>query len=132
MTRPPPSAPSGHPLLRALFLGLGLALTGLAFAGAFLPVLPTVPFLILAVACFARSSPRLEAWLLNHRMFGPMLRDWRERGAIPMRAKWLALAGCALGFTLFVRGSQPGWPLMLLVGGVMVFAVSYVFSRPTA
>ncbi|NPD16477.1 YbaN family protein [Xinfangfangia sp. D13-10-4-6] len=124
--------PPGTPLSRALFLLLGLFFTGLGFVGALLPVLPTVPFLILAVACFTRSSTRLERWLLAHPQFGPLLRDWREKGAIPRRAKWMAAGGMALGFALFVLGSQPGWPLIALVLAVMGYGLYFVWSRPDA
>lgn len=113
-------------------MALGLFFTGLGFVGAFLPVLPTVPFLILAAACFTRSSARMEAWLLNHPQFGPLLRDWREKGAIPRRAKWMAAAGCSFGFLLFLWGSQPGWPLILPVAAIMGFGVVFVFTRPDA
>ena len=126
------AAPERHAALRWLFLGLGLFFTGLGFVGAFLPVLPTVPFLIVAAACFARSSTRLETWLLDHPHFGPLLRDWRERGAIPLRAKRMSLAGTLLGFGLFVAFSHPGWPLMLAVAGLMGVGLIYVFTRPTA
>lgn len=122
-----------HPaVVRALFLALGLFFTGLGFLGAFLPVLPTVPFLIVAAACFARSSERLESWLLSHPRFGPMLRDWRERGAVPMRGKWMSLAGTSLGFVLFYVLRQPSWPLALGVAALMSVGVIYVFTRPTA
>ena len=118
--------------MRGLYLALGLLFTALAFIGIFLPVLPTVPFLIVAVACFARSSPRLENWLLSHAHFGPMLRDWRERGAIPLRGKLMALAGCAFGFVMFITFSHPAWWLIASVAAMMIGALSYVFTRPTA
>ena len=117
---------------RAFFLVLGLAFTGLGFVGAFLPVLPTVPFLILAAACFARSSARLEAWLLSHPYFGPLLADWFARGAIPLRAKRAALAGMALGFAIFLVVADPGWPLILAVAALMGVGLAYVFTRPNA
>jgi uncharacterized membrane protein YbaN (DUF454 family) len=63
-------------------------LTG--FVGIFLPVLPTTPFVLLAAFCLSRSSSRAEQWLLNHPRFGPTVRDWRQRRAIPLRAKQLA------------------------------------------
>jgi len=68
--------------LRGVYLAAGLAFVGLVFIGAFLPVLPTTPFLIVAVACFARSSKPLENWFLEHRRLGPILQEWRCRGAI--------------------------------------------------
>ena len=71
--------------MRRVYFIIGLALAAVGIVGAFLPVLPTTPFLLLALACFSRSSPRLETWLLTHPKFGAPLRAWRERGAIPAR-----------------------------------------------
>lgn len=95
-------------------------------------MLPTVPFLIVAVACFARSSPRLERWMLSHPHFGPLLRDWRERGAIPLYGKLMALGGCVTGFALFVHFGHPARWLAVAVAVMMIGALSFVFSRPTA
>jgi uncharacterized membrane protein YbaN (DUF454 family) len=110
---------------------LGFVFVAIGFVGAFLPVLPTTPFLILATTCFARSSPRLENWLLSHPRFGPSLRAWREDGAIPPRAKLLALAGMSLGFLLFWIGTAPGPTLMASVGALMLAGLVYVFTRPS-
>lgn len=123
---------SDNPFIRALFLALGVLFVLLGFIGLFLPVMPTVPFLIVAAGCFTRSSERLEAWLLGHPRFGPLLIDWRERGAIPRRAKWFALIGSASGFLIFVLFRAPGWPLALIVGFGIALAMIYVFSRPDA
>ena len=92
--------------------------------------MPTTIFLILAAACFARSSPRLEAKILNHPQFGPFVRNWRERGAIPRSGKLLSTVGMALGFYAFYRGSQPGLLLMAVVATVFVSVGIYVWSRP--
>jgi uncharacterized membrane protein YbaN (DUF454 family) len=118
-------------IMRAVFLALGVGFVALGFIGAFLPVLPTTPFLILAAACFARSSPRLENWLLQHPRFGSLLRGWRERGAIPVKAKLMALGGMAIGFAGFWFGSHPGLWLMAAVALLMLTGLIYVFSRPS-
>ncbi|WP_456633040.1 YbaN family protein [Bradyrhizobium sp. USDA 10063] len=117
--------------MRRVYLVLGLFFIAIGFVGAFLPLLPTTPFLILATTCFARSSPRLENWLLSHPRFGPALRAWREHGAIPSRAKLLALAGMSVGFLLFWIGSAPGPILTASVGVLMLTGLVYVFTRPS-
>lgn len=83
--------------LRALWVAGGLLALGTGLVGIFLPLLPTTPFVLLAAFCFARSSPRLEAWLLAHARFGPMIRNWRDHHAIPLRAKQLAWTMMAIG-----------------------------------
>jgi len=115
---------------RAAFLSLGYFFVGLGFVGAFLPVLPTVPFLILAAACFARSSPRLEAWLMEHRQFGPSLVRWRERGAIPRRMKAVSCAGMIVGYALFWFSASPGPLMASLVAALMLVGAAYVLTRP--
>ncbi|MGE0062114.1 MAG: YbaN family protein [Xanthobacteraceae bacterium] len=117
--------------MRRLYLALGLACVATGFVGAFLPVLPTTPFLILAAACFARSSPRLERWLLDHPRFGPALRAWREHGAIPRSAKRMALIGTSLGFAVFWIGTGPGPAVTAGVAALMLTGLVYVFSRPS-
>jgi len=117
--------------MRYVYLGLGLVFVALGVIGAFLPVLPTTPFLIVAAACFALSSPRLESWLLNHPQFGPMLRAWREHGAIPRKAKLMALSGVSISFVLFWIASNPGPLLLIGVGALMLTGLVYVFTRPT-
>ena len=122
---------AGQGTLRAAYLAAGLFFVALGFVGAFLPVLPTTPFLILAAACFARSSRRLETWLLDHPRFGPLLRGWRERGAIPPKAKIMSLAGTSSGFALFWFGGNPGPALTAGVAGLMLVGLAYVFTRPS-
>lgn len=119
-------------MTRALFFVLGLALTALGIVGAFLPLLPTTVFLILAAACFARSSPRLEAWILNHKQFGPLVLNWREHGVIPPRAKALACGGMALGFVGFWFGAHPRPWLTLLVAAILAACAAFVLTRPSA
>jgi uncharacterized membrane protein YbaN (DUF454 family) len=114
---------------RFAFLVAGLVFVGLALIGAMLPVMPSTVFLILAAACFARSSPRLEAWLLGHPRFGPLLRDWRQRGAIPRPAKRLAVLGMAMGFIVTVA-LRPGLPVITMTAAVLLAAGLFVTTRP--
>ncbi|MEY4907219.1 MAG: hypothetical protein RL260_937 [Pseudomonadota bacterium] len=91
------SAPRRPAWQRALWLLAGGLSLLLGIAGIFLPLLPTTPFVLLAAACFSRGSARCEAWLLHHPRFGPMVRDWRQHRAVPLRAKQLALVMMTIG-----------------------------------
>lgn len=105
-------------------------MVALGFIGALLPVMPTTIFLILAAGCFARSSPRLERWLLDHPRYGPALRTWREQGAVSRKGKTCACLGMALGFALFWWGAHPSWKPALGVGLLFLASAAYVLSRP--
>lgn len=78
--------------MKYIYLPIGFLSLALGVAGIFLPVLPTTPFLLLSAALFFRSSPRAYQWLLNHKLLGPYIRDFRESRAIPLRAKVIALS----------------------------------------
>lgn len=93
-------SPHGDRRIRALLIGAGVILTGVGIAGIVLPLLPGMPFLILAAACFARSNRRLYNWLLNHRLVGPPLHAWRNHRRIPRWVKPRAVAAVILAFGL--------------------------------
>lgn len=93
----PPQRPPVARWLRVAWLAAGALSLLTGVVGIFLPLLPTTPFVLLAAYCFARGSPRWEAWLLAHPRFGRMVRDWRERRAIPLRVKQLAWTMMAIG-----------------------------------
>lgn len=115
--------------MRIVWLSLGFLFTGLAFVGVALPLLPTVPFLLLAAFCFARSSERFHDWLVHHPTLGPPIRDWRASGAIRRRAKWLATASIAAAFGLSVAMGLAAWVLIaqaVTLSCVMLF----IWSRP--
>ncbi|WP_150290404.1 YbaN family protein [Sphingobium estronivorans] len=117
-------------MLRHFYLFSGFLSLGLGAVGVFLPLLPTVPFMILAAFCFARSSPRLEARLLEHRHFGPHIRRWRGNGAISRRGKKAALAAFAFSVVLALFFSPFPWCLIpvaaALIGG------TWIWTRPEA
>ncbi len=120
----------GHPLARGAWLVLGFFFVLLGIIGALLPVMPTTIFLIAATACFTRSSPRFEAWLLNHRHFGPPLRAWRENGGVSRHGKIAACTGMAMGFGIFWLAVRPGPLLALGVAVFLLASAAYVVSRP--
>ncbi|MFT4251413.1 MAG: YbaN family protein, partial [Caulobacter sp.] len=129
MTLSPDPEPRRTGLHRGIWLAMGLACVALGFVGAVVPLMPTTVFLIMAAACFARSSPKLEAWLLDHPRFGPTLRAWRRDRAIPPTAKLMACGGMAAGLAAFWWGAHPRWPLLLIVAAVIGLCAAYVVSR---
>ena len=86
------------PVVRGLLVVVGSISVALGVAGIFLPLLPTTPFLLLAAACYARASPRFYGWLLSNRTFGPIIRAWRDKRAMPRRAKGKAIVLVAITF----------------------------------
>lgn len=87
-----------HAGVRLAYLAAGCFFFALGVAGAFLPLLPTTPFMLLAAACFARASARFYNWLLNTRTFGPAILEWRMHRSIPYRVKIAAIV--TMGATL--------------------------------
>lgn len=116
---------------RTLWMLLGIMLVGVGFVGLFVPLLPTTDFLILALPCFARSSQRLEAWLLYHPRFGPSLRAWRTERAVPRQAKIAAWVGIASGYALFYALVRPGWLPALAVAAAMIASALWIVRRPS-
>jgi hypothetical protein len=88
-------------------------------------------FFIAAAACFARSSPRLERWLLNHPRIGPAIRAWRADGAISAPAKIAAVAGMTSGYLIFWVTIRPDVPLAIFLAVLLLACAAYVVSRPT-
>ncbi|UXS02336.1 YbaN family protein [Agrobacterium tumefaciens] len=116
--------------MRLLYLCLGWLMVATGIVGAFLPVLPTTPFLLLALWFFSRSSPKLERWLLTHSKFGPPLRQWKEKGAIARKAKIAAISAMSVSYTAFWFLSDPPPLRALLVGAVMLGSGLFIITRP--
>ncbi|WP_294173146.1 YbaN family protein [uncultured Sphingomonas sp.] len=113
---------------RGMFLGAGLVGLVLGFIGIALPLLPTVPFWILAAWCFTRSDPRLEGWLLAHPRAGPSIRAWRDRGAISRRGKLAASAALLLSSAAGLIVLEPLWSLLPLAA--CLGAAAFIWTRP--
>lgn len=109
-------------VLRVVLAGLGVTFVGIGLVGIFVPVLPTVPFMLLAAACFARSSTRVYNWILNHPQFGPAVREWRQYRSIPWRAKRAGLVLMAASFGISIVFFLPNWPsrMAMAVAGLLL------------
>lgn len=126
------SAARGRLLARPFLLLFGWLCVGLGFVGVVLPGLPTVPFLLLALWAFSKSSRRFHDWLYNHPQFGPPLRDWREHGVVPTRAKVLAVTVMAASFVWVTFGIAESWELPALIAACLVPAAIFILTRPGA
>ncbi|MCV2892591.1 YbaN family protein [Lentibacter sp. XHP0401] len=115
--------------MKLIWLILGLLSIGAALIGVVLPLLPTVPFLLLAAFFFARSSERLHNWLISHPKLGPPILDWERNGAIAPTAKRLATVSVVAVFALSVlMGLRP---MLLGIQAVTLSCVLlFLWTRP--
>jgi uncharacterized protein len=126
---PPGETPATSRIVRYLMLALAVVSLGLGALGLFLPLLPTVPFLLLATWAAARSSPRLQQALLNHPRIGPPVREWQNGGVIRRRAKVMAtltMAGSALMMLVLVDK----WWVCAVAIGFMAGMLIWIWCRP--
>ena len=125
-TRPDPTQRSATS--RRAYLVLGCICVALGIIGAFLPLMPTTVFLLIAAWAFSRSSPRLHAWLREHARFGESIRAWEEHHAMPRRAKRIAFIALAASyaFTAYVFGPF-SWTA--IIGGVCIAGVALYIAH---
>lgn len=116
---------------RWLLLSAGVVATALGAVGAFLPVLPTTPFLLVAGACFARSSPAFHRRLLANRVFGPYLAQWRREHTVPRDAKRKAYGLVVVSFAISIAVVDVTWVRGLLAG-IGLALLGFLASLPTA
>ena len=138
MTEPPPVlsaktvvAPGRNRSAPVRWLLMVLAVLSLALGviGIFVPVLPTVPFVLLSAWAASRSSPRLLAWLENHPAFGPMLQEWRLGGVVRKRAKWAATLAMGASGLFMLWSLQKRWLAVALIA-VMACVAVWLWLRP--
>jgi uncharacterized protein len=116
-------------LARGIYLALALLFLALGILGAFLPVLPTTPFILLSAWAAARGSPRLLDWLENHSAFGPMLRDWRCGGVVGRKAKWTATVFMSVSGAYLLLAGAPRWVAWLAIACMGAVAL-WLWRRP--
>jgi len=108
---------------RLMLVTLGSLCVILGVIGLAVPIMPTSPFLLVAAACYARSSDRLYNKLLANPLFGPMIREWREKGTVTRQVKWLSIGTIVISFTVsivFFINHLVGRILMAFVGVVVI------------
>jgi uncharacterized protein len=118
------------PLKRLLYVLAGHFFLVLGILGVVLPVMPGTPFIILASACYLRGSPRLYAWLQNHRFLGPYLRAFEEGKGLPARVKAIAIATMWIGITVTIVFFAPVIVAFVLVA-IAVGVTIYLLRMPT-
>jgi uncharacterized membrane protein YbaN (DUF454 family) len=129
------SSPEETPrAVRWLLWLAGTVSLGLGIVGVVLPGLPTTPFVLLAAACYARASPRLHRWLREHRLFGPMVRDWEAHRSLTRRAKRIAQGSMLVmvGISAWGLRDRPVLLAVVLIAALIgVWVVARIPTRPT-
>ena len=114
---------------RIFWVIAGYICVGLAFIGAFLPIMPTTVFLLMAAYSFGKSSKRLHSWLLNHKTFGSLIRNWEETGSIAKSAKIKALL--VMPLTVVISWLIGFNTIVLIIQGLVLAIVAlYILTRP--
>lgn len=130
---PPPASPQTVPRAwrHGLWVVLGWCCVGLGAIGAVLPVLPTTPFLLVALWAFSHSSPRFHTWLLRHRWLGRYIQDWERHRVIPRRAKIIALSTMVLSLAWAISISTAPWYALAIMAAVMAYGAFYILRKPS-
>lgn len=117
--------------MKALWISFGILSLILGFIGVFLPLLPTTPFALLAAFCFSKGSDELHEWLLDSKLFGPLIRDWESYGVIRLRVKKISTTMIALlfGYTLIFVKVFLWIKLVVSLSGVLVLC--FIWTRPS-
>lgn len=116
-------------MTRPMWIAAGLTSLGLGIVGAALPLLPTVPFLLLAAFCFSRSSTQLHTWLMEHPKFGKPLKEWEKSGSVSRRTKWIASLSMlvSIGLALWLQ-------LPVIILGIQALCLTtvaiFLWTRP--
>lgn len=114
---------------RIAYITLGFIALGLGALGVVLPLLPTTPFVLVAAFAFAKSSERLHQWLLDHRVFGPLIRDWRRHGAISRNAKIASMLSIVAVIAISMLLGVPNHALLIQLLVLSVTA-TFILTRP--
>ena len=134
----PAVKPKKNRVVRALLMVAGTISLVFAAIGMILPLIPYTPFLLLAVACYCRSSERLYAWLINNKWFGEYIRNYKEGKGIPLKTKvlaltvlWATISSSALVFVPILIVPVPIWILQVLLMAIAIAVSIHILRLPT-
>lgn len=116
---------------RWLMFGLGWIFFALGALGTVLPILPTTPFMLLALWAFSSSSQRFHDWLFHHPVFGPPLQRWKVDRVIPLWAKVVAISSMAASLLYMGLVSRPPWYAVAGMAAVIVAGLAYILRFPS-
>lgn len=114
---------------RPLYVSLGCLCVVIGIVALVIPLIPGVVFLVLATACFSRSSPAMEKWLTTHPRFGKLIIDWQSAGVIPRGMKWIITFSMIASYS-FIFLETESRVLQALAAGIMLSVLAYVWNRP--
>ena len=117
--------------MRAIYFILGWFFFALGAIGVLLPVVPTTPFMLLALWAFSRSSERFHNWLYNQHFFGPPLQIWQKHSVIPLAAKVMSISFMSISFIFMIFFSPLHIILKLVIGLLMLYGAWFVLSKPS-
>lgn len=117
--------------MRVLYFSLGWLFFFIGAVGVLLPVLPTTPFMLLALWAFSKSSERFHRWLYYHRLFGPPLQQWHKYGVIPRAAKIMSVSFMSISFVYMLLFSPVAIWLKLMIAALMLYGAWFVLSKPS-
>lgn len=126
------SQPHHSRIVRALLWLAGSVSLVLGLIGVVVPGLPTTPFILLAAACYAKASPRLHAWLLNHRLTGPLLRDWEKHRSLTRRTKTIAVVSMLVMVSFSIWSFRHRWiaqAVLVVLGLIGAWVVLRIPTR---
>ncbi len=118
-------------LRKYLYLFVGCLSFIVGFAALFIPILPTTPFILLAAFCFSKSSERFHHWLLKHHLFGPVIKDWQDNGAIAIKAKIVALTMLTVSAIFISQKTNIGSEVKLVALTVLASIATFILTRPS-